>query len=61
MTTPLEFGDAAMRSQVALPSEVDVGRPAKGGEAEADATDDEICRAKSRSGDVKLRHDDDTD
>ena len=42
MATPLEFVDAAVNSEVALPSEIDVSRPAKRGEAQPQPAHEEL-------------------
>ena len=56
MATLLQFCDAAIGSEVALPSEVDVRRPAKRGEAQTDAADNERCRAQLPGRDLQGRH-----
>ena len=57
MATPLQFADAAIGSEVALPSEVDVRGPTQCGEAKADAADSEPSRTQLRRWNLKMRHD----
>ena len=56
MAAPLQCGDAAFGSEVALPSDVDVRGPAKRGETKADATDHELCRTQSARRNLRTRH-----